>query len=99
MLSLMQFCHLSLSLSLSLSPSLVSYLIINPAKGCPRAIHRTRQSFAHYWKKHKRTLDIGHRGLGPSHTTPDMLKPSATENTIASLKRAGAHVSPHTVCV
>jgi hypothetical protein len=68
-----------------------SYIIVNPARGCPRAIHRTRQSFAHYWKKHKRTLDIGHRGLGNSHHTPDELKPSAAENTIASLKRAGAH--------
>ena len=84
-------------------PSAVSYIIVNPARGCPRAIHRTRQSFAHYWKKHKRTLDIGHRGLGNSHHTPDELKPSAAENTIASLKRAGAHVSvysgPPSACV
>lgn len=75
-----------------MSCSTVYYLIVNPARDCPRAIHRTRQSFAHYWKKHKRSLDIGHRGLGDSYHGPEELKPSAAENTIASLKRAGAHV-------
>ena len=86
----------SLSFSLSspsLPPSTVSYIIMNPAKACTRAIHRMHQSFAHYWKKHKRTLDIGHRGLGDSHHATEKMMPSATENTIASLKRAGAHVS------
>ena len=82
------------SLPPSLPPSLlpVSYIVIHPIPYTPR-IYRMRHSYANHWKKHKRPLDIGHRGLGDSFRPPEDLKPSATENTIASLKRAGAHVS------
>ena len=44
----------------------VSYLLIYPVKESP-AIHMCKYSFATHWKKHKRALDIGHRGLGDSY--------------------------------
>ena len=50
----------------------VTYLIAHPVKQAPR-IHRMRHTFAKYWKKHKRPLDIGHRGLGDSYKMKEEL--------------------------
>jgi glycerophosphocholine phosphodiesterase GPCPD1 len=65
------------------------YLVIYPIDH--HHIHNLSKVFCSYWNRKRRTLDIGHRGSGNSFdpSKPEELKPTATENTIASLREAG----------
>ncbi|XP_078605186.1 glycerophosphocholine phosphodiesterase GPCPD1-like isoform X2 [Branchiostoma floridae x Branchiostoma japonicum] len=63
----------------------VDYLIITPMAG---EVCTAEVSYARYWKKRK-TLDVGHRGMGNSYTAA--LVAHIRENTIASFMSAANH--------
>ncbi|XP_035683911.1 glycerophosphocholine phosphodiesterase GPCPD1-like [Branchiostoma floridae] len=63
----------------------VDYLIITPMTG---EVCTAEVSFARYWKKRK-TLDVGHRGMGNSYTAASVAH--IRENTIASFLSAANH--------
>ncbi|CAC5407430.1 GPCPD1 [Mytilus coruscus] len=62
----------------------VDYLLIKPLVGLPMTME---VSYQNYWKFERAALDIGHKGMGSSHSQ----KKSVRENTIASLQSAGSH--------
>ncbi|XP_022660541.1 glycerophosphocholine phosphodiesterase GPCPD1-like isoform X3 [Varroa destructor] len=72
------------------------YLIVKPLKGYRCTAELT---FAKFWKRHKRGLDVGHRGAGNARRTDikkDKLPASAKvenvlENTVASFNYAARH--------
>ncbi|OQR78773.1 glycerophosphocholine phosphodiesterase GPCPD1-like [Tropilaelaps mercedesae] len=73
------------------------YLIVKPLKGYTCTAERT---FSKFWKRHKRGLDVGHRGAGNARRT-DIKKdkhPASSakvenvlENTVASFNYAARH--------
>ncbi|XP_066295315.1 glycerophosphocholine phosphodiesterase GPCPD1-like isoform X1 [Branchiostoma lanceolatum] len=63
----------------------VDYLIITPMTG---DVCTAEVSYARFWKKRK-TLDVGHRGMGNSYTAASVSH--IRENTIASLMSAANH--------
>ncbi|XP_052093799.1 glycerophosphocholine phosphodiesterase GPCPD1-like [Mytilus californianus] len=62
----------------------VDYLLIKPLVGLPMTME---VSYQNYWKFERAALDIGHKGMGSSHSQTK----SVRENTIASLQSAGSH--------
>lgn len=64
----------------------VNYLVIKPLSGY-ECIMET--SYRHHWKRSRRPLDVGHRGMGSYYGAGNVA--TLRENTIASLNRAGSH--------
>ncbi|XP_014661601.1 PREDICTED: glycerophosphocholine phosphodiesterase GPCPD1-like isoform X2 [Priapulus caudatus] len=64
----------------------VEYLVVTPL---PSQLCNMRTTYKHHWKRTRRPLDVGHRGVGSSY----VLSGTAVvrENTIASLNKAGSH--------
>ncbi|XP_018494954.1 glycerophosphocholine phosphodiesterase GPCPD1 [Galendromus occidentalis] len=72
----------------------INFLVVRPLKGYSCTAEST---FAKFWKRHKRSLDVGHRGAGNARRT-DIKKDTVSakvenvlENTVASFNYAARH--------